>query len=201
MFILLVLGGIFVMAALGFLFGRFYDGPTSAQGVAGRGSSELTTSTRVPVSPGDNGSSADSTPVVDPTSAPAADPTRSAAASPSPVETTGIQDDGGRAERFSLSVTDINGLFPGDHQPLRVLFTNQYPFDVWVTDLSTAVRGTPGCAAQHLVTGTYALDTRVHVPTGSRKAGTVPFGMRNSAPDACQGASLDLRVSATAVKK
>lgn len=228
-FILLVLGGILAMAALGFHLGPLHDGTTSTQRITGKGSSELTTSTRVPVSPGDNGSSADSPPSSSPTSStpnsPATDPSpaggptflggptppaeSTSSANPNPSGTptpstggtTGPQDDGERDDEFRLTVNAVKGLFPGGRQPLRVLFTNQYPFDVWVTDVATSVRSTPECGARHLVTGTYALDTRVHVPAGSRAAGTVPFGMRHSAPDACQGAAFDLRVSATAVRK
>jgi hypothetical protein len=91
-------------------------------------------------------------------------------------------------------------LFPGDDRPIRVRFTNNHSFDVWVTEVVTTVRGAPGCAAKHLVTGTQSLGTAVHVPANSRAAGSVRFGMRPSAPNACQGASFDIQLSATAVK-
>ena len=221
-FILLVLGGILVVAALGFRFASFDDG-ISARKVTGQGSSELTTSTRVQVSPRADGTPSDLTSTPGPTSSNQQTPTTVPAPSggptavegptssagpttlpdpiPGPDETTGPQDGGEPGAGFSLTVIDVTGLFPGDRRPLRVTFTNRYPFDVWVTEVVTTVRGTPGCAAKHLVTGTHSLGTAVHVPANSRAAGGVPFGMRPSAPNACQGASFDIQLSATAVKR
>lgn len=232
LFILVALGGILVMAALGFLLGLVDHNPASARPVTGQGSSELTTSTRVQI-PGRDQDPSDEKPTdgssgqltggsVQPTDGsnnlpnvqPAVgsdtdsngigddEPTGGSGDQPTDGEEEPVgDDDDGQRSGFTLAVTEVQGLFPGDRRPIRVRFTNHHSFDIWVTQVATTVRGTPGCAAEHLVTGAHSLRTRVHVPARSRAAGRVPFGMRPSAPNACQGASFDIQLSATAVKK
>ena len=76
---------------------------------------------------------------------------------------------------------------------------NWFPLDVTRVVVNTP--GSGACGAQYFVTGTYPLTTPVHVSPHRRVKTTVPFGMKKSAPDSCQGVHVSVDVTATAVKR
>lgn len=126
----------------------------------------------------------------------------------SPVNTTvptsvhGNDDDNLPRKHFGVTLAGISTLYPGSSNPLRVTFSNPLTFDIVVSRVSVSAIGAPGCGKRHLVTGSYVLPRPLTVPpNGPTKTRKVPFGMRTSAPDACQGKTFTVTVSAKAVKK
>ncbi|HEY7044381.1 MAG TPA: hypothetical protein VH419_11995 [Nocardioidaceae bacterium] len=80
-------------------------------------------------------------------------------------------------------------------------YTNSEPFSVRVATVVVDTSGTRKCGRKYFVTGTYPQAASVQIRGRSSVSTTVPFGMKLSAPDACQGVSVRVDVTATAVKR
>ena len=103
-------------------------------------------------------------------------------------------------KQFQVSVGHVGGLYPGRTRRLNVSYTNPNPFALNVTRVVVDTSGVHGCGTRFFVTGGYDQPAPVHVPGRSSVSTTVPFGMRFSAPDSCQGVAVVVDVTATAVK-
>ena len=107
---------------------------------------------------------------------------------------------------FGVVVGNVGKLFPGASRPLPVTYTNPNMFPIKVTtatvkaSLVSARSGSPACSEAYAVTGTYAGSAGVTVPKGASTPTTLPFGLKESAPDACRMATWKITVTAWAVK-
>jgi len=115
--------------------------------------------------------------------------------------TPGTSPTPGANNRLDLHVGDLTGLWPGRTARLPVTYTNPKPFAVSVTSVVVDTPGTKACGGQYFVTGTYRQAAPVQIPGRASVSTTVPFGMKLSAPNACQGAAVRVDVTATAVKR
>ena len=104
------------------------------------------------------------------------------------------------SKTFGVRVGRVSGLYPGSTSPLRVRYRNPNWFALDVTRVVVSTPGSGGCGAQYFVTGISPLTTPVHVSPHRSVKTTVPFGMKKSAPDACQAVHVSVDVTATAVR-
>lgn len=99
---------------------------------------------------------------------------------------------------FSLIVGDVDGLYPGRDDHLWVTFVNGQDFDLLVHDAVVTATGTPQCGSANLDLSSLTFSVPILVPARSSLDRPVPFGLRASAPDACQGATFTVTVTSKA---
>ncbi len=104
------------------------------------------------------------------------------------------------SKTFGVRVGRVSGLYPGSSALIRVRYRNPNPFALDVMRVVVSTSGSGTCGAQYFVTGIPPLTTPVHVSPHRSVKTTVPFGMKKSAPDACQAVHVTVDVTATAVR-
>ncbi len=102
-------------------------------------------------------------------------------------------------KQFTVTVGRFKGLYPGLTARLPVVYANPHSFSLTITRVVTGTPGSNACGARFFTTSTTS-PSGVRVPGRSSVTSSVPFGMRPSAPDSCQGTSVVVDVTATAVK-
>lgn len=103
---------------------------------------------------------------------------------------------------FEVRLGSFSPLYPGASTPIRLTVMNPHSFEIEVDNVAVSATSSGGCSSAYLVTGSYPQSAHVMVPAKQGTATiTVPFGMRPSAPNACQGKPFVVTVTATAVKK
>lgn len=104
------------------------------------------------------------------------------------------------SKHFGVRVGHVAGLYPGSTNPVKVRYRNPNSFALDVTRVVVSGGSSGACAPNYFVNGTYTLTSPVHVSPHRSVKTTVPFGMKKSAPDACQGVHVTVDVTATAVR-
>ena len=119
----------------------------------------------------------------------------------------------GPVKDFGLTVGAMSGIYPTGSKPIPMTFTNPHNFDIVVKTVAVQVSNASTlCQATHLQrpSGTVTLASPVIVPNNGTASGPPPTStdgqvlrvtLLNSAPDACQGASFPITVTAMADKR
>ncbi len=111
-------------------------------------------------------------------------------------------------EPLALSLEgSISGLYPGAAGELPLVVTNPTQVVVSLERLTITVGGSdrPGCPAEAIVVGSPATrgsgstDLALRIAPDGAVAVSVPVGMASGAPEACQGATFQLRYLAEGV--
>jgi hypothetical protein len=116
---------------------------------------------------------------------------------------SGVAHAAGKPSHRGLSVTVMSRhlMYPGTDAPLDLVFANRRSFDIQVVQIQVRTEGSKVCPARYFRVGGYQLRQPVLVPGHDTATSQVPFGLRSSAPDGCQAASVSVVVTATAVKQ
>lgn len=115
----------------------------------------------------------------------------------------------GPVKSFGVTVTDIGGMYPTRVEALQISFTNPHSFDIVVKTVQVTVsNANSDCSQIYLQRpeGVRTLATPIVVPRngtapGPSGAQAMDVKLLNSAPDACQGATFPITVTATAVQR
>lgn len=100
--------------------------------------------------------------------------------------------------KFFLVVGSVDGLYPGRQADLPVTFVNGQAFDLLVDSATIAATGTAACDASNLQLSTITFPAPFLVPARDASDQTLPFSLRASAPDSCQGATFTVTVTSKA---
>lgn len=98
---------------------------------------------------------------------------------------------------LGVSVGSVGGLYPGHRVGLGVRYLNPHSFPIAVVKVGVRAEGTQGCTARQLMR---PRAPRPRIPSRSSITSVIKMGMRESAPDACQGVRFAVRVRVTAVR-
>jgi hypothetical protein len=100
--------------------------------------------------------------------------------------------------KFFIVVGSVDGLYPGQQADLPVTFVNGQAFDLLVDSATITAAGTAGCSAGNLQLSSVTFPSPILVAARDASDQTIPFGLRASAPDACQGATFTVTVTSKA---
>lgn len=127
---------------------------------------------------------------------------KGSASKPTGAGTPASDNGKGPDKDFEVRLGSFSPLYPGASTPIRLTVTNPQSFEIEVDNVAVSATGSGACSSSYLITGSYPQTAHVIVPAKQGTAAiTVPFGMRSSAPNACQGKPFVVTVTATAVKK
>ncbi len=95
---------------------------------------------------------------------------------------------------LGVSVGDVTGLYPGGRVRLPVTISNPTPFAIRVIRFRVRTEGTPSCSGRYFHARHRSLLRPRVIQPRHRKVISVPYRMRLSATDGCQGARVVIRV-------
>ncbi|MGI8887871.1 MAG: hypothetical protein ACR2GB_02705 [Nocardioidaceae bacterium] len=101
-------------------------------------------------------------------------------------------------DRLEVHVGSVIRLYPGKHVPLPVRIGNPVGHAIVVTAAKVRVFGVEGCRRKRFFTGTRDFTPDVRIAAHGTWQTTLPFGLRFTARNGCQGKSFSVRVRAWA---
>ena len=112
--------------------------------------------------------------------------------------------DAATAKPLTVTVTDVNGLYPTGSVDVPFTVTNPNPYDVTVTSVTlknVTVDGAHSGCATSVISGTdlTGLSLSAAADGGSTNSRNLTVAMSNAATDACQGATFTVTLEATAL--